>query len=280
MSTAMPKGHLTCGLRQTSGPARKAHGPRLLSLCVRPDNWGDGWWIRRINGLLAPPRRPRPPQRTRRRPRRAHGAGGFPSAPLGSRPVCAARGAPVRPGGRARRCPGRRLVLALTRRDARQRRSGWPWSSSLRWRRVDRWRAGEGRWQALRKQGQGACSCLVQVGWGAGGVRCRKVATLPQAPSGSGAQGRERRAALSSVAISPRGVARWRASAKTRSPSEAVNAAIACVSARPAERPRQLAGLPAPALPGCQPLLKRVRGSAPHNPGRRSPSRVGVGGEV
>jgi hypothetical protein len=100
------------------------------------------------------------------------------------------------------------------------------------------------------------------------------------APSGSGAQGRERRAALSSVALSPRGVARCRASAKTRSPYEAVNAAIACVSARPAERPRQLAGLPAPALPGCQPLLQRVRGSAPNNPGRRSPSRVGVGGEV
>lgn len=111
---------------------------------------------------------------------------------------------------------------------------------------------------------------------------CALSACAPrlEAPSGSGAQGRERRAALSSVAISPRGVSRWRASSKTRSPSEAGNAAIACVSARPAERPRQLAGLPAPALLGCQPVLKRVRGSAPHNPGRRSPSRVGVGGEV
>jgi len=49
-------------------------------------------------------------------------------------------------------------------------------------------------------------TCLVQVWWCAGGVRCRKVAALHQAPSGSGAQGRERRAALSSVALSPRGV--------------------------------------------------------------------------
>ena len=166
---------------------------------------------------------------------------------------------------RARRFPWRRLALALKRRTARPRRSGWPWSSSLRWRRVDRERAGEGQWQALRRQEQGACSCLVQGGWCAGGVRCRKVATLHQAPSGSGAQGRERRAALSSVAISPRGVSRWRASSKTRSPYEAVNAAIACVSARPAERPRQLAGLPAPALPGCQPLLG-IMGALPPNP--------------
>ena len=80
--------------------------------------------------------------------------------------------------------------------------------------------------------------------------------------------------------LSPKGVARWRASATTRSPSKAGNAALACVAARPAARPQQLAGLPAPARPGCQPWLKSVRGSAPHNPGRRRPSRVGVGGEV
>ena len=114
------------------------------------------------------------------------------------------------------------------------------------------------------------------------GAWCALAECAPRllAPSGSGAEGRERRAALSFAALSPKGVLRCRASSKTRSPYEAVNAAIACVSARPAARPRQLAGLPAPALPGCQPLLKRVRGSAPHNPGRRSPSRVGVGGEV
>ena len=111
------------------------------------------------------------------------------------------------------------------------------------------------------------CKC----GWWAEGVRCRKVAALHQAPSGSGAQGRERRAALSAVAISPRRVARCAPSSQTRSPYAAGNAAIACVSARPAERPRQLAGLPAPALPGCRPLLKRVRGSAPNNPRRRQP---------
>lgn len=63
----------------------------------------------------------------------------------------------------------------------------------------------------------------------------------------------------------PQGSARCRASSKTRSPYEAVNAAIACVSARPAERPRQLAGLPAPALPGCQPLLG-IMGALPPNP--------------
>ncbi len=176
---------------------------------------------------------------------------------LAARPGSAARGAPVRPGERARRCPGRRRrALARTRRDARPRRAGWPWSSSLRWRRVDRWRAGEGRWQ---------------VWWCAEGVRCRKVATLHQAPSGSGAQGRERRAALSSVALSPREVSRCRASSKTRSPYEAVNAAIACVSARPAERPRQLAGRPAPALPGCQPIAGDHGGSAPKPPGAAVP---------
>ncbi len=114
-------------------------------------------------------------------------------------------------------------------------------------------------------------TCLVPVGWRAGGVRCRKVATLHEAPSGSGAQGRERRAALSSVAISPRGVSRWRASSKTRSPYEAVNAALACVSARPAERPRQLAGLPAPALPACQPIAGEHGGAAPKPPGAAVP---------
>ena len=81
-------------------------------------------------------------------------------------------------------------------------------------------------------------------------------ATRLEAPSGSGAQGRERRTALSSVAIAPRGVSRCRASSKTRSPHAAGSAAIACVSARPAERPRQLAGLPAPALRGCQPIAE------------------------
>jgi hypothetical protein len=107
--------------------------------------------------------------------------------------------------------------------------------------------------------------------WCAEGVRCRKVATLHLALSSSGAEGRERRAALSSVALSPKGVSRCGASSKTRSPSEAGNAAIACVSARPAERPRQLAGLPAPALPGCQPIAGEHGGSAPKPPGAAVP---------
>jgi len=93
-----------------------------------------------------------------------------------------------------------------------------------------------------------------------------ECATRLEAPCGSGAQGRERRAALSSVALSPRGVARCRASSKTRSPSAAVNAALACVSARPAARPRQLAGLPAPALPGCQPIAEESEGRCPSQP--------------
>jgi len=71
--------------------------------------------------------------------------------------------------------------------------------------------------------------------------------------------------------ISPKGVLRCRASSKTRSPYEAGNAAIACVSARPAERPRQLAGLPAPALPGCQPIAGDHGGAAPKPPGAAVP---------
>src|SRR2546429_7276268 len=73
-------------------------------------------------------------------------------------------------------------------------------------------------------------------------------------------------AALSSVAISPREVVRRGASSKTRSPHTAVSAAIACVSARPAEQPRQLAGLPAPALRGCQPLLPHGGTILPYPP--------------
>ena len=52
-----------------------------------------------------------------------------------------------------------------------------------------------------------------------------------EAPSGVYAQGHERRAALSFAAISPRGVVRWGgASSQTRSPHEAVSAALACMS--------------------------------------------------
>jgi len=51
-----------------------------------------------------------------------------------------------------------------------------------------------------------------------------------EAPSGVCAQGRERRAALSFAAVSPRGVSRCGASSKTRSPHEAVSAAIACMA--------------------------------------------------
>jgi hypothetical protein len=65
-----------------------------------------------------------------------------------------------------------------------------------------------------------------------------------------------KRAALSAVALSPRGVQGVRVSESSSWPYEAVNAAIACVSARPAERPRQLAALPAPALRGCQPIAE------------------------
>jgi len=154
--------------------------------------------------------------------------------------------------------------------------SGWPWLSSAGTPgsaapdgpgaapgagvAVDRWRAGEGPWQALRRQGNDACSCLMPVGWCAGGVRCWHVATLHQAPSGSGAQGRERHAALSSVAISPKGVARCRASSKTRSPYEAVSAAIAFVSTRvTAALVKRRAGVPrvaTPALRSCQPIAE------------------------
>jgi|GEM_PF-4604522 len=153
-------------------------------------------------------RPPAPSSVPRRRPRHAA------RQPL----RCAARAAPLcsQPGPAARRAAARsalprRAGAAVPRaaaglgkgRAARPRRAGWPWSSALRWQCVDRWRAGARQWQALRRQGPGAC---VALKWCAGGVRCRQVATLHQAPSGSGAQGRERRAALSSVALSPRGV--------------------------------------------------------------------------
>ena len=46
--------------------------------------------------------------------------------------------------------------IPASRRAGGPRRSGLPGSSSLRWRRVDRWRAGQGQWQARRRQGNGA----------------------------------------------------------------------------------------------------------------------------
>ena len=60
-------------------------------------------------------------------------------------------------GGRARRFPWlQRLALARKRRDARPRRSGWPMSSSQRWRRVARWRAAvaAGSQRGSRRSGQ------------------------------------------------------------------------------------------------------------------------------
>jgi len=137
---------------------------RTLQLAGRPYAWDTpsppsppGAGARK---RYAPPRRCWPPVaaahafKVPRRLCRCH------PLPTGDLAVC-------RPGGRARRFPWRRrLALALKRRDARPRRSGWPWSSSLRWRRVDRWRAGAGQWQARRRQGNGACSCLARVrGW-------------------------------------------------------------------------------------------------------------------
>jgi len=101
-----------------------------------------------VHALCAPLPRERPP---------APPAGGHTVALRRSaRRTASRRGrrrpGPRRPGGRARRCPWRRrLALARTRRDARQRRSGWPWSSARRWRRGARWRAGAGRWLALER---------------------------------------------------------------------------------------------------------------------------------
>jgi hypothetical protein len=60
-------------------------------------------------------------------------------------------------------CSARGTACLRGERRTGPRRSGLPGSSSLRWRRVDRWRAGQGQWQARRRQGNGAYSCLAQV---------------------------------------------------------------------------------------------------------------------
>jgi len=225
---------------------------------------------RKFKALFAPPPRERTPGAPQRPPpcraaapvvcRRRR------SARLAARPVSAARGGPVRvaPAGGRGGCPGAAPCAGVA----------WTAGALVR---------GSGRHCAGRETAPARAWC--KCWWCAGGVRCRKVATLQQAPSGSGAQGREKRAALSSVALSPRGVSRCRASAKTRSPYAAVSALsptcqrsvvggwVATPVIWHAELPFRLCG-------AASPLLKRVRGSAPNNPGRRSPSRVGVGGEV
>ena len=106
----------------------------------------------------APWRAPRRlPARTRRRGTRAGAPAVLPPAaarrwratprPRPRRPRQSRRPGSAARGRTARPCLWRRLALALTRRAARPRRPGWPWSRARRWRRVDRWRAGAGRWR-------------------------------------------------------------------------------------------------------------------------------------
>lgn len=76
-----------------------------------------------------------------------------PSTGCGRRPVLAPRGL----GTALQR--SRRLASPIRPRRPGPRRAGWPWSSSLRWRRVDRWRAGAGRWRrAVNAAGGGPIS--------------------------------------------------------------------------------------------------------------------------
>ena len=160
----------------------------------------------------------------------------------------------------ARRCAARADMSCPSR-------SGWPWSSFLRWRRVDRERVNEGQKQALRRPGNGACLCLARArGWRVVCTVGRSLRSIHQAPSGSGAQGGKRRAALSSVAISPRGVSRCGASSARPTP---VNAAVRGPVNAAREHPRPRAALPPrPAgLPGIAaeqgvyPLHPRARAS-------------------
>ena len=152
-------------------------------------------------------------------------------------------------------CSARGTASLRGKRRTGPRRSGLPGSSSLRWRRVNRWRAGQGQWQARRRQGNGAYAVP-----GAGMGSVREVSAVGRSlrsirlPPGSGAEGRERRAALSSVALSPgafQGVGRARRLARPTRQSTRLSPA----SVQPAERPMQLAALPAPALTGFQSLL-------------------------
>ena len=152
------------------------------------------------------------------------------------------------------------------------RRSGWPWSRSLRGRRVARWRAGAGQWQALRRQGQRACSCLARVrGW-------RVVYTVGMRYAPFGPLWRLRSVPLEDSlrsASPPSPPREAKVCPRLRPGHAAGSAAIACVSARPAARPRQLAALPAPALPGCQALCGESGAEPPTPPGRHAGPAVG-----
>ena len=95
-----------------------------------------------------------------------------------------------RPGGSLE---GQRLALARKRRDARPRRSGWPMSSSQRWRRVARWRAAvaAGSQRGHRRSGQRGAAMRWEL-WPAAAARRATHAAQPELPAtrrGSAASG-------------------------------------------------------------------------------------------
>src|SRR5262249_55588128 len=146
------------------------------------------------------------------------------------------------------------------RRDARQRHAGLPWHSFLA---GVAWAAGAlARVSARHYAGRGtaparAWRALEGGAWGA----LSACAPRLEGPSGSGAQGPERRAALSSVAISPRGVVRCAASSARRTP---VNAAVRGPVNAAREHPRPRAGLPP--RPARLPGIAAEQGASPLHP--------------
>jgi hypothetical protein len=208
---------------------------------------------------------------------------------------------PIRPPGGLAVCRQRRGALLAAARSARRRRAGEavPLAAAASPGSHAQGRPAAPRappWHArAAPDGPGAAPCaggawtagaLVRVGGrhcaGRGQAPARawqelevgawcalsECATRLEAPSGSGAQGRERRAALSSVALSPRGVVRCGASSPTRSPHKQ-SAPLSPAWQRSADEASRWVAMQA--LRGCQPIAGDHGGAAPKPPGAAVP---------
>jgi hypothetical protein len=154
---------------------------------------------------------------------------------------------------------------------------------------LPRWRARRGAPAgsgAAGRHGTGTASqrSHLRTGHGSAGAASRWRAPagrwaarpLLPAPRGGGTRARTAEAPVPPPSA-PQGARRCGASAKTRSPHEAVSAAIGCVSR---QRRYSVALACRSASAGLPAHCWGSWGRCPQTPWRRSPSRVGVGGKV
>jgi hypothetical protein len=214
---------------------------------------GPSWATARptLQRTFAPPPWPHPPAAAASGPRLAHGACGAPSAAA----LCSRHGQAAPPAADRSALPrraGEAVPLAAAAGPGAAPCAGGAWTAGALVRVGGRHCAGRGQApaRAWRELEVGAWCALSDC------------ATRLEAPSGSGAQGGKRRAALSSVAISPRGVVRCGASSARPTP---VNAAVRGGNAA-RDNTRQRAALPP--RPAGLPGIAWSWGPSPHTPAR------------